>query len=288
VATECYLCGSNQRNQREGKVRDLPEIAIWQCAGCGLVYLDDVARRDADFYAQSGMHGDAAPPDAQMWLRDGARDDERRYAFLSRAIAGSRVLDFGCGAGGFLARIKSEAACVTGIEPEQRLAQHFADLGIDVRDSVDSLPHGARYDLVTAFHVIEHLSDPRQVLRDLAGLLANQQAELVIEVPASTDALLNLYGSRPFSEFTYWSCHLYLFNHANLQQLAEQAGLRVNFVRQVQRYPVSNHLYWLAKGLPGGHRTWGFLDSPELNRAYEASLAAVGMCDTLMASFSLV
>ncbi len=56
---------------------------------------------------------------------------------------------------------------------------------------------------------------------------------------------------------------------------------------QVQRYPLSNHLHWLAHGKPGGHKTWGFLDSAELDAAYAATLARVGACDTLIAGFSL-
>ncbi|HRQ80256.1 MAG TPA: hypothetical protein PKZ97_03985 [Azospirillaceae bacterium] len=50
-----------------------------------------------------------------------------------------------------------------------------------------------------------------------------------------------------------------------------------------QRYPLSNHLRWLRHGAPGGHEAWGFLDSPALERAYEARLAALDQTDTLTA-----
>ena len=105
-------------------------------------------------------------------------------------------------------------------------------------------------------------------------------------MPSSADALLTLYESAPFSEFTYWSCHLYLFNAANLRLLAKKAGLKLDHVSHIQRYPLSNHLHWLARGLPGGHQVWSFLDSDDLSRAYEARLASLGKTDTLMASFS--
>jgi hypothetical protein len=98
--------------------------------------------------------------------------------------------------------------------------------------------------------------------------------------------LLTLYESTPFSEFTYWSCHLYLFNSSNLALLVRKAGLKMNYVKQIQRYPLSNHLYWLAKGKPGGHQKWHFLDSTELHAAYERQLAAIGKCDTILASIS--
>ena len=136
--------------------------------------------------------------------------------------------------------------------------------------------------MITAFHVVEHLEDPRQTLRELMKKL-NPQGRLVIEVPNSDEALLTLYENNNFQKFTYWSQHLFLFNFNTLTQLANQAGCSVVSVQQYQRYPLSNHLYWLSHGLPGGHKKFNFLDSDLLNQAYGNSLAAIGKCDTLIA-----
>lgn len=133
------------------------------------------------------------------------------------------------------------------------------------------------------FHVLEHLIDPVNVLETLRSTLS-ENGKLIIEVPNSNDALLTLYNSKSFSEFTYWSCHLYLFNPSTLKTVIEKAGYKVNYIKQIQRYPLSNHLYWLSKELPGGHQKWGFLDSVELHSQYENQLAALGICDTLIAS----
>ena len=110
-----------------------------------------------------------------------------------------------------------------------------------------------KWDIITMFHVLEHLPDPRKTLKELAGKL-KPGGKVIVEVPNSKDALLTLYKSGPFSEFTYWSCHLFLFNAATLSAVAEQAGYRVEFIKHIQRYPVSNHLHWLAEGKPGGTR----------------------------------
>ena len=105
--------------------------------------------------------------------------------------------------------------------------------------------------------------------------------------PNADDALLTLYQSKPFSEFTYWSCHLFLYTESTLAKLAEKAGLRINYIKQVQRYNLANHLYWLSKGKPGGHKEWHFMDSDDLNSAYEKQLASIGGCDTLLGSLSI-
>jgi len=76
---------------------------------------------------------------------------------------------------------------------------------------------------------------------------------------------------------------LYLFNVFTLKKLAEQAGLNVLSIQHIQRYPLSNHLYWLRHGKPGGHQKWAFLDSQNLHEAYTSALAKIGKTDTIVA-----
>jgi 2-polyprenyl-3-methyl-5-hydroxy-6-metoxy-1,4-benzoquinol methylase len=198
---------------------------------------------------------------------------------LKAALVNRRVLDFGSGAGGFLRMAQSVAAVAAGVEPERRVREHWADamrLYACLEDA------GDEYDVITAFHVVEHLPDPRATLTALGALLKTG-GRLVIEVPSAEDALLTLYNSDAFQRFTYWSQHLFLFNAETLRRVAVQAGLRVISIQQLQRYPLSNHLCWLSRDRPGGHARWSFLDTPALTHAYAASLAAIGRCDTLIA-----
>lgn len=132
------------------------------------------------------------------------------------------------------------------------------------------------------WHVLEHLENPAGVLERLKELLA-PGGVVFIEVPNADDALAALYGCRAFQDFTYWECHLYLYNSRTLDDLIRKAGLRTKFLTQIQRYPLANHLYWLVHGKPGGHVEWSMLDSPELNHAYEKMLAGIGRADTLLA-----
>ena len=107
-----------------------------------------------------------------------------------------------------------------------------------------------------------------------------------MEVPNADDALLNLYLCEPFLHFTYWSCHLFLYTVKTLQMLFDQMNLKVNYIKEIQRYPLANHLHWLANGKLGGHQKWHFRDSPELHAAYGKQLAAIGKCDTLLSIMS--
>ena len=278
----CYLCQSTEFGVRKGQVRDAPEIRILECSQCGLVALGSSEYIQSGFYGNSGMHGAELEP-MDVWLKNTEVDDQRRCEMLKPALANRRVLDFGCGGGGFLAKARGLAHTVAGVELERRVREYWQGR---IQIEADVSPLGTGFELITAFHVLEHLLDPRAALRALAGLLA-PKGRMVIEVPSAEDALLTLYDSTAFQHFTYWSQHLFLFNAETLRRLVEQAGLKVVAIQQFQRYPLSNHLHWLSQGKPGGHEKWTMLDSPELSQAYAGALAQIGKCDTLIAHVEL-
>jgi 2-polyprenyl-3-methyl-5-hydroxy-6-metoxy-1,4-benzoquinol methylase len=278
ILMNCYLCNSTSFTRRKGQVRDAPELQILECIDCGLVTLSALGHIQPGFYEDSGMHGGAERISMEAWLKDTDWDDQRRFDMLKSMLPNKKLLDFGCGAGGFLNKTRQLAESVEGVELEMRVQKYWYEQ-ITIYPSVESA--GCAYDLITAFHVLEHLPEPRTMLKILANRLA-KNGRLVIEVPSSEDVLLTLYDSEAFQSFTYWSQHLFLFNAETLRRLAEQAGLRIVTIQQFQRYPLSNHLHWLSHGKPGGHHKWAFLDSPELSNAYANALAAMGKCDTLI------
>ncbi|MCZ8157108.1 MAG: class I SAM-dependent methyltransferase [Leptospira sp.] len=280
---ECYLCKSKEFIQRTGKVRDSENLKIFECKNCSLVFLSDFSHIEKTHYEESGMHG-SNPVSIEEWLKESEKDDDRRFKFLKQKILNKDILDFGCGAGGFLSKASSFANQRYGIELETRAVERLKSLGVHVEKSPNAfINSNKKFDLITAFHVIEHLPDPETVIKELASLLKDN-GELIIEVPNSNDALLALYQSKPFSEFTYWSNHLFLFNNESLKDLIKKCGLRVHWMKQIQRYTLSNHLYWLSNGLPGGHVKWSFLDDEDLHNSYESKLSSLGLCDTIIVS----
>ncbi|MDK9713655.1 MAG: class I SAM-dependent methyltransferase [Sulfuritalea sp.] len=276
----CYLCNSSQFRYRDGEVRDDLSLKIVECLNCGLVSLSSSNHIQTGHYESGGMHGES-PASLESWLRETESDDSRRFELLKGAMTNKRVLDFGCGAAGFLRKAQTVSVFAAGVEPENRVRAHWKEQ-IRIHEDLSAARTDGNFDLITAFHVIEHVPDPRAMLTQLADLLA-ESGRLVIEVPSADDALLTLYDSAAFQRFTYWSQHLFLFNPETMRQLASQAGLRVVAIRQMQRYPLSNHLHWLSKGKPGGHQQWAFLNTDALAEAYESALAALGKCDTIIA-----
>ena len=138
-------------------------------------------------------------------------------------------------------------------------------------------------DVVTLFHVLEHLTHPLESLREIATRLGDA-GTVLIEVPHARDALFTLYDSEPFKAFTFWSEHLVLHTRQSLKILLETAGFEQVEIRGRQRYPLSNHLHWLARQRPGGHEAWSCLNTTMLHEAYEAALAGIDRTDTLIAT----
>jgi 2-polyprenyl-3-methyl-5-hydroxy-6-metoxy-1,4-benzoquinol methylase len=281
----CYLCGSAEYRKRPGSVRDNPDIEVLECSECSLVYLSSFDHINEGHYENSGMHADSEP-DVDAWLNETQVDDLRRYQFLKNKLTNKKIIDFGCGNGGFLELARTNAKNVIGIELEKALQSSFTTRELTVYSHQnEAIESGQKWDIITAFHVFEHLPDPRETLKALSSLLYGG-GEIIVEVPSSDDVLLTLYNNESFQGFTYWSQHFFLFNAITLKKLVEQAGLRLNWVKHVQRYPLSNHLYWLVKGCPGGHKEWKFMNNKALNDQYEQQLASLGLTDTIIASIS--
>lgn len=261
----CPLCGNDTYKTRKEGVRDNPEINVLECTHCGLVYLSHYE------YTPDRVHKFIR--DVKSWNKWTEADDLRRVDMLKDITENKLVLDFGCGNGGFLSHVKARSIC--GIEIDRKAKQYCKEHGIATCDSLDEV---GLFDVITMFHVIEHIPNPIELLNELMNHL-NDKGILVIETPNSNDALLSLYHCKDFAEFTYWSEHPFLYNHSTLEKLGKIVGYKVNDVKQYQRYSIANHLYWLSRGKPNGHNVWPFIH----DSAYSDSLAALKKCDTIIA-----
>ena len=279
---KCYLCNSSSFNLIKKGVRDNNDLSVLSCNNCGLVSLDSFNHIDENFYENSNMH--STKVDISNWLKETEKDDNRRYLDLLEKIKNKKILDFGAGNGGFLFKAKEVANDVFGIEPEMQFKSFFKKNKLNILNSLDELK-SKKFDLITAFHVFEHLKVPLKILNDLMPHVS-EKGEIIIEVPNCDDALLSYFNSDAFSNFTYWSQHLFLFNEKTLTDLVKKANYKINYINQVQRYPLSNHLYWLSKALPNGQSKYSIFNNEKLNVEYEKVLKKEKICDTLLISIS--
>lgn len=280
-AFSCMLCGSSDYIIRIGHARDNATLVPLECTSCGLVSLSSHEHINDNYYEQSHMH-DFVSCDPALLMQQDAENTERRYLQWKNIFVGKHILDIGCGAGGFLLKMREIAASVSGIEPELRLQKHFIQNTLDVYPTFSALPQNKHFDIVTMFCVLEHIKTPLEMLREIYN---KGGKTFIVEVPNANDALLSLYENESYSQFVYWSCHLYLFTSRSLKTLIEKAGFKTKEVFQCQRYSLANHLYWLSKGRPGGQNVLGALFSEKTYKHYANDLAKQEKCDTIIGVF---
>ncbi|MBY0527411.1 MAG: class I SAM-dependent methyltransferase [Gemmataceae bacterium] len=214
-------------------------FAVVQCQDCGMCFTNPrpSAKSIGQFYPTR-----YAPH--QSTNREHGR--ARRRLFYKRTggqqvgwHGEGRLLDFGCGGGGFLKTMHSQGWKVTGLDVSAPTVYRVrAETGLPVL--VGTLPHTElqpeSFDVITMWHSLEHVHAPREILREAHKLLV-PGGKLMVGTP-NIDSLpfrwfgRNWYGldlPRHLTHFTPWTLPLML----------ERTGFRVGAVRLVR------HSQWL-------------------------------------------
>lgn len=285
---KCGLCDSKRVSVYHKGVRDAADINVLKCNDCGLLFLSKFPGDYNRLYESGGMLERVYDAKTDSYLtigidkwRDMTKvDDLRRAADLHDLYKNKDVLEFGCGNGGFLKEISSQCQTVTGVELESNAIKYLNNEGIYTVSKLEKLDK--TYDVIFLFHVLEHLTDPVSQLQELKKFLKKDGC-VWIETPNADDALITLYECEEFKNFTFWSEHVILYNAITIERLIIKAGFNLEKVDFVQRYPLSNHLYWLSQARPGGHLRWKNMNTIELMDAYADVLKNNGKSDTIVA-----
>ncbi|MFN2426920.1 MAG: class I SAM-dependent methyltransferase, partial [Candidatus Binatia bacterium] len=148
-----------------------------RCPQCALVYVSPRPSQERmRVYYPDGYFGKRHPVLKNFFMG-------LRVRTLPRAVKG-RVLDIGCGRGDFLMACRQDGWDVAGVEqsgtPIMEMRRSL-QLDVGTTEELDSRPD-ASFDVVTMWHVFEHMVDPRAMLRRSFRLL-RPGGVLVVEVP---------------------------------------------------------------------------------------------------------
>src|SRR2546426_2911416 len=181
-------------------------------------------------------------------LRDGAGAD---VMFLASRRPGA-LLDVGSGSGRLLGEMRRSGWDVLGVEPDAAAARDASErYGVSVVAGTlaDLGPARPKFDAVTLSHVLEHVHDPVDMLRDCwARLLPG--GELVVLTPNAESV-----GHHTFHSM--WPGldpprHLHVFSPRALDTCARQAGIAPRRLRTVAR--LAMHMWLTGRALRAGRR----------------------------------
>jgi 2-polyprenyl-3-methyl-5-hydroxy-6-metoxy-1,4-benzoquinol methylase len=203
--------------------------AVVRCRKCSLVYLNPRFRQDLILESYADAVDPTFVKQNDLRIRTFRRSVDRLLA--RKAFAGNaRVLDVGCAGGAFPKAAQDAGLQVTGVEPSRWLAEFGrTSYGVDVRTGflADQAFEAESFDVVTLWDVIEHLPDPRNVLREIRRVL-KADGTLIINFPDDASVARRLLG-RNWPMFL--SVHLIYFTPRTLAEFISREGFETIEVR---------------------------------------------------------
>ncbi|MEQ8243588.1 class I SAM-dependent methyltransferase [Fulvivirga sp.] len=155
-----------------------------------------------------------------------------KVKLINKVSTKGSLLDYGCGTGHFLGQAKSDGWEITGIEPsDSARANVHPNISKNILDNINKLPDDAHFNVISLWHVLEHIADLRETLTQLTQKLT-VGGKLIVAVP-NPDS----YDAQQYQEF--WAAydvprHLYHFTQKSLAQLLESMNLKIDFTQPMK------------------------------------------------------
>lgn len=231
---QCPVCGNSHLSPFlicKDYLISQQDFAIQQCTNCGFRFTSPrpTADRIGEYYKSEDY---VSHNDSGGGLINTAYRVVRNYtlqsklALLNKLNKGQgRILDVGCGTGAFLETCKNGGWEVMGMEPDpDARAVAVQKLGVSIKPGLEEIHEVGSFDIISLWHVLEHIPNLNQAILQLKELLA-AQGTLLIAVPNSDS-----YDATYFKE--YWAAydvprHLHHFTPATIEPLFKKHGFRL-------------------------------------------------------------
>lgn len=228
----CAVCDGSEADTIARKDRYGLEFSVVICRNCGLIFTSPrmTAGAYAEFYDNEyrGLYHGYEDVSSDLFAhgQNVGADIAQFFALNGQNLAGKRVLDVGCGAGGTLAYLRDHLDCdVLGLELGSTAAEWGRQnhrVPIQISDiATASLPW--KPDVVIYSHVFEHILDLGRECRLVREILADEGI-LYIAIPG-------VKNIRKAFEWNFLrllqNAHTYHFTLTSLSNVMEKNGFRL-------------------------------------------------------------
>jgi len=216
----CNLCGHADTEPILSK----HSIGVVRCRCCGLIFAEsmqhhtDLIKHYSDEYFEPYLKTEAIHQKKRF---------SRRITEIKAQLFPGLLLDIGCGAGFFLKLAAEAGYSVEGVEISPYAvdyARNKLGLSVFLGDLQAAALSPESFDIITLWHVLEHVRDPREFLAQVYALLKSKGL-LALEVPNVGSSAARISG-------TEWELmspkeHFYYFTPATLRRYLEEAGFSI-------------------------------------------------------------
>lgn len=287
----CNLCNAESFELIKSELRDEKEkFKVYRCKNCGHIQLLPKPREEEDkeFYDKNLQDKNRGKEIDYKKLYNNNLFDTRRHVRLVKELkrdTDCSILDIGAGYGFFVNALYGEGyKNVLGIEisgERRELAIENGAAKIIDFDIYRPEENIGTFDVITIFHVLEHVGQPIEFLEKLKSYL-KPGGLLICEVPNVDELLIN--ECPPYNDFYWIRAHLNYFGNKTLDDCFRQAGFEKREIRYEQRYGLLNLSNWLTTGMPQIDRP--LFEIPEVykpvERMYRAFLEEKGVSDAII------
>ena len=253
--TNCLICDGTKFLHITSQGDHFSGEKVCLCSNCGMVFLSPRLSNDEldKFYSQNEFselfRGNSTPDDEIIKARV-IRAENKMVLIegdLGAAPAGD-VLEIGCSSGNLLKLIRKSGRGVKGIDPSDSFAKYANEVyNIDVVSGMfpDALGEAkdTTFSIIIMLHVLEHVSDPIEVLKAIHERLC-EGGMLIVEVPDVHQAA----STRKYLSSNYFQkSHLWDFNENSLRSLLTKCGFEISSSKHYSSvYPSDKNVLFVA------------------------------------------
>lgn len=240
MSIQCKLCSSDDteplftaQNTHGRHVLGQQHFKVHQCSSCGVAFLEvDINKEYYKNYYYKNYYDDTI----NNWLVSGAIKLLGKISFSRRLKLiekykppGNRVLEIGCANGKFLNQLPSyfdKSGNEINEEGHSYIQKHFKNIKLysEKMDRQDLKGFGTKFDIILMWHVLEHIENPKELLKNLSQLL-NEKGVFIFEVPNRDSMGFCLTRKEWF--FMDAPRHLFHYNRRSLQSVLKSFDFEI-------------------------------------------------------------
>ncbi|MDC1068634.1 class I SAM-dependent methyltransferase [Candidatus Kapabacteria bacterium] len=228
----CKICNSaNTKSYTLGKTK------LLECIECGVTSTLDVAsEKDLKQHYENNYK-------IQDLKNNYSREKRRVFRFpeqiklisdiIDLRSPPSKLLDIGSGDGFFLDEARRYGYECKGVELSEYSRDYCKKIGLHIESSIQNFNN--KFDIITMWHVFEHIPNPNDFLKEVLGKL-DSDGKLIIRVPAFDNLWKSIFKHR-----WIWfqpQNHYFHYTEKSLRTVFEKNGFNV---LNIERRRPNNH-----------------------------------------------